>query len=97
MAIIHCSSNTLAVKNKNTHGHSSSSSDRTRDDSRALRLRWTPEHSIQTRAPKLRLAQSGPDIHHIRLSIFNNYTFNSCNYTAEPINFGSHQRLDMHL
>jgi len=47
-----------------TYGHSSSSSDRTLDR-RLLKLRWTPEHSIQTSAPKLRLAQTGSTNTHI--------------------------------
>jgi len=55
----------VCVHVTDTYGQSSSSRDRTLDR-RLLRLRWTPEHSMQTSAPKLRLAQSGPsDMHTI--------------------------------
>lgn len=39
-------------------GQSSRSSERTRDRC-VPRLRWIPEHSMQMRAPRFRLAQSG--------------------------------------
>ena len=41
-----------------TYGHSSSSNERTRVIC-VPRFLWIPEHSIQMRAPRFRLAQSG--------------------------------------
>ena len=43
-----------------THGHSSSSSERTRERW-VPRFLWMPEHSMQMSAPRLRLAHSGSE------------------------------------
>ena len=48
----------IVTTDKWTYGHSSRSNDRTRERC-VPRFRWTPEHSIQMRIPRLRLAQSG--------------------------------------
>jgi hypothetical protein len=44
----------------NTYGHSSRSKDRTREMCDP-KLRWMPEHSIHTKTPRFKLAQSGSD------------------------------------
>lgn len=51
---------TAVITATSSRGQSSRSRDRTRDRC-VPRLRWMPEHSMQMRAPRLRLAQSGPE------------------------------------
>jgi hypothetical protein len=46
--------------NKYTYGHSSKSKDLTLDKC-VPKFLWIPEHSIQIKVPKLRLAQSGSE------------------------------------
>lgn len=51
----------MEIEVRLTYGHSSRSSDRTREMCEP-KLRWMPEHSMHTKTPRFKLAQSGSNL-----------------------------------